>query len=286
MLSRKKRKLTFAAVATLAMACSPAYATTTTITIGVAANFSTTLNAIINSFSSYYSGTYTYKFVTVVDSTTNLKNAIISGAGAGPYDLFLSADFAAPQQLYTSYSSLVVGSPFQYATGSLVLWSGATNHVDISGGLPSPLTTNFVLADPTKAPYGKAASQVLSSAPWSIPTSTTYPSGYAQTRPNINTTYAAVKDGTFPYGFVAKSAVCTKPSTTEVWYDSTHTSHHEYLYNDAAHPYDQIKQYGVKVVKSRTADQETELTNFLNFLTGVGTTLGTAKIQYYCYQLP
>jgi hypothetical protein len=41
---------------------------------------------------------------------------------------------------------------------------------------------------------------------------------------------------------------------------------------------------GAKIaIAARTTDQETELTNFVNFLTGSGTTQGTAVLQRYCY---
>lgn len=272
-------KLLFGVSLNLILMYSPSYAAAT-IKIGVAANFSTTLNAIIASFQNYYNGSG-YTFVVTVDSTTNLKNAIIAGGATGPYDLFLSADFAAPQDLFTNHNSLVVGSPFEYAIGSLMLYSGPVNTVNISAGLPSPLTTNIVIADPTKAPYGKAASQVLASSPWNI---TTIPSGFVFTRPNINSTYSAVQAGTYAYGFVAKSAICQFYSGSEHYVAGTY--HHEYLYNDAAHPYSQIQQYGIRIALSRTAAQNTELANFVNFLTGVGTTLGTAIIQKYCYTLP
>lgn len=278
MFGSRIRALILGVTAASSLMFSPAYATTT-IKIGVAANFSATLNAIIASFQNYYNGSG-YTFVVTVDSTTNLKNAIIAGGATGPYDLFLSADFAAPQDLFANHASLVVGSPFKYAVGSLELYSGPVNTVNISAGLPSPLATNIVIADPTKAPYGKAASQVLASSPWSI---TTIPSGFVFTRPNINSTYSAVQGGTYAYGFVAKSAICQYYSGSEHYVAGTY--HHEYLYNDAAHPYSQILQYGIQIALSRTAAQNTELSNFINFLTGVGTTLGTAIIQKYCYTL-
>ncbi len=276
--SKMKNFIIGASIGLQAM-CSSAYATTN-IKIGVAANFSNTLNAIISSFQNYYNGSG-YTFTITVDATTNLKNAIIAGGATGPYDLFLSADYAAPEALYTSYGSLVVGSPFEYAIGSLELYSGPVNTVNISAGLPYPLTTNLVIADPTKAPYGLAASQVLASSPWGI---TTIPSGYVYTRPNINATYSAVQAGTYAYGFVAKSAICQYYSGSEHYVAGTY--HYEYLYNNASHPYSQIKQYGIEIALTRTAAQNTELSNFVNFLTGVGTTLGTAIIQKYCYMLP
>lgn len=277
MLKSKMKTLRVGLAFALAMATSPAFATQ--INIGVAANFSSTLNAIISSFKNYYAGT-NYTFSVTVDSTTNLKNAIIAGGAAPPYDLFLSADLAAPQDLFTNHNSQVSGSPFLYAIGGLMLYSGPVTPVNISAGLPSPLTTNIVIADPTKAPYGKAASQVLASAPWSI---TTIPSGFVFTRPNINATYSAVQAGTYAYGFVAKSAICQYYSGAEHYVAGTY--HYEYLYNDAAHPFSQIKQYGIKIVRTRTTDQQTQLTNFVNFLTGAGTSLGTALIQKYCYKL-
>jgi len=276
MLSWKTKKIVLGLVLASTLTYSPAYGAS--IKIAVAANFAATLNSMLAPFQNAYPGeTYSY----VSDSTTNIKNAIISAGNSTTYDLFLSADQAAPNAI-AAVSNLAVGSPFLYAVGSLMLYSGPVNKVNISAGLPSTLNTNLVIADPTKAPYGKAASQVLASSPWNI---TTVPSGFVFTRPNIVTTYQAIQTGTYAYGFVAKSAVCTQqPGGAEQYPAGTY--HHEYLYNDTAHPYDRITQYAVKINRTaRTAAQTQVLTDFVNFLTGVGSSAGRAKILFYCYKL-
>lgn len=267
----KLSKLALSVFAALAFGYAPARATTT-INVAVAPNFAYTMSAIVAAFKAKYPGTnITY----VLDSSGNLTNDII--AGSPKFDLFLSADYAHPESLVTGHPSLVTGSPFLYAVGSLELWSPTVN---ISAGLPYPLTTNIVVALPTKAPYGLAASQVLASAPWNI---TTIPSGFVFTSPNIGTTYSAIAAGTYQYGFIAQSYICKSKSGVKTFSPGYH---HSYLYNDASHPYSELTQYAIIVANSsRTAAQKTELTNFINFLTGVGTTAGTAIIQSYCYAL-
>lgn len=271
------------AAAALALAAWPAVSdAASTIRIGVAANFYGTLQKITAAYTLSHPGeTFTISW----DSTSNLKANIIAGGNSGPYDLFLSADKAAPDSLVASYPTLVVGSDFQYAIGSLILWSN-TSGVNISAGLPNPLNTNFVIADPTKAPYGYAAAQVLSSAPWSIPITTTYPSGFVKTQPNIVATYNAVAAKTYPYGFIHLSAVCSQNLTTGVQTITAPSanSYKQYLYNDAAHPYNRILQWGVKVnITGRTAAQNTQLDNFVTYLLGNTTALN--YIRGACYSL-
>lgn len=278
-------KLTFniallVASAGLALASAPVEATT--VRIGVAANFYATLQKITAAYTLSHPGeTFTISW----DSTANLKAKIIAGGNAGPYDLFLSADKSTPDSLVTSNPTLVIAPDFQYAIGSLILWSN-TAGINISAGLPYPLTTNFVLADPTKAPYGLAAAQVLSTAPWSIPITTVYPSGFAKIQPNIVATYNSVAAKTYPYGFVHLSAVCTKNLTSGVQTITapSATSYHQYLYNDAAHPYTRILQYGVNInIAGRTAAQTTQLNNFVTFLRT--NTTATNYIKQACYTL-
>jgi len=269
-----------ATAAALTLAGTPAQATT--VRIGVAANFYATLQKITAAYTLTHPGE---TFSVSWDSTANLKANILAGGNAGPYDLFLSADKTTPDSLVSGSPTLVVGPDFQYAIGSLILWSN-TAGINLSAGLPSPLNTNFVIADPTKAPYGLAAAQVLSSAPWSIPITTVYPSGFVKTQSNIIATYNAVAAKTYPYGFVNLSAVCAQNLTTGVKTITapSATSYKEYLYNDAAHPYNRILQYGVKLnITARTAAQTTELNNFVTYLTTNAT--ATDYIKKACYSL-
>ena len=249
-----------------------------TINVAVAANFSNTMSALVAAYKALHPGD---NITFTIDSSGNFYTQITQKTKV--YDLFLSADKARPDLLVgTQYA---VGADFQYAIGTLELYSPSVN---INAGLPSPLTTNFVIAAPSKAPYGLAASQVLASAPWSVTTNLTndtFSSPFVKTSPNIGTTYSAVKAGTYPYGFIAQSYICTLKSNVKTFPTGFH---HTYLYNDAAHPYSRILQWGVKIANpARTPGgaADVELTNFINFLRGVGSTTGTTIIKSYCYDL-
>lgn len=267
MFTGKLKKVALGAVSIGAIAWSSAQAAT--INVAVAANFSNTMSALVATYKALHP---TDNITFTIDLSGNLLAAI--KAKSPLYDLFLSADKTRPDGLVGT--AFAVGPDFQYAIGSLELWSPTVN---ISAGLPNSLNTNLVLADPTKAPYGLAASQVLGSAPWHV---TTIPSGFVYISPNIGTTYSAIKAGTYNYGFIAQSYICSAKNGVQTFSPGYH---HSYLYNDAAHPYSRILQYAIKIAQTRTAAQETELTNFINLLTGVGTTTGTTIIKLYCYQL-
>jgi len=280
MFKSKLKTTLFGSLLALAVISAPSQATN--IRIGVAANFYATLQKITAAYTLAHPGeTFTISW----DSTSNLKTNIVAGGNAGPYDLFLSADKSTPDSLVTSNPGIVIAPDFKYAIGSLILWSN-TAGVNLSAGLPNPLNVDFVIADPTKAPYGSAATQILSSVPWSIPLTTTYPTGHVKMQPNIVATYNAVAAKTYPYGFVHLSAVCSKNLTTGVQTITapSATSYKQYLYNDAAHPYSQILQYGLKInITGRTAAQTTQLNNFVTFLTT--NTTATNYIKGACYGL-
>jgi molybdate transport system substrate-binding protein len=235
-----------------------------------------TLSSLISTFKILYPGT---NVTFTSDSSAVLQTQIINHTVA--YDLFLSADKARPQSLATNNPTLVIGSPFLYAVGELELWSPTVN---INAGLPSPIPVDIVLADPNKAPYGLAAAQALTKAPWSIawaPPAAYPPAGtqHVFTKGNISLTYSAVKAGTYAYGFIAQSQICKQSGGVKTFTGF----HHTYPYN-AAPTHDQIAQYGIKVVNAaRTAAQNTVLTNFINFLTTNAT--GKNIVQSYCYSL-
>lgn len=259
----------------LALVSFPSHAVTT-INVAVAANYTATMNSLISAFKLVYPGT---SITFNSDSSGTLQTQIINHTVT--YDLFLSADQTRPAALQTNYPSLIVGSPFKYAVGELELWSPT---FDISAGLPSTLTTDIVLADPNKAPYGTAAAQVLSSAPWSI----TWPANpypvagtpHIFTQPNISSTYSAIKTGTYAYGFIAQSSICKVVSGVKTFNSGYH---HTYPYN-VAPTHNRIEQYGIRVANAaRTAAQNTVLENFINFIT-VNTT-GTNIVTSYCYSL-
>lgn len=75
-----------------------------------------------------------------------------------PVDIFLSADFAFPSQLYQDGFTLTKAKT--YAIGQLVLWTrrDIPVHKEI---LATSTIKKISLADPKLAPYGKAAMEVL-----------------------------------------------------------------------------------------------------------------------------
>jgi molybdate transport system substrate-binding protein len=248
-----------------------------TINLGVAANFYSAALELADNFVLAYPSPF-YSFTTTKDSSGNLETAIINGNPAS-YDIFFSADTTRPNDLYTNHNSLVIGTPFFYATGSLML---ASKTVDISGGLPSTLNDAFVIADPTKAPYGAAAVSVLNSSPWSlgiVPGTTTFPDGYVNIRADISLTFSAISNGSppdFDYGFVAKSATCADnlsgTVTNNIGRDTNVTTStgyfHEYAYNGTP-TYPQIVQDGIEInISGRATADETEIENFIAYVTG------------------
>ena len=93
-------------------------------------------------------------------SSGTLAQQIANGA---PFDLFLSADVAYPEQL----ASAGLADPddvFTYARGQLVLWVPDASRLDPAGGLAvltEPTVTAVAIASPEHAPYGRAAQAAL-----------------------------------------------------------------------------------------------------------------------------
>jgi molybdate transport system substrate-binding protein len=301
-----KALLAGAPAALLALSASPAHATHYTFSIGVAANFATAVQQVISAFADYYAGLTgdTYTINVHSDSTGNLKTCILTPSTAtnyttncpsGHYDLFLSADTTTPAAVSTQ--GMIVGgvtqAPFFYAIGSLDLYGQQT---DISAGLPTTFTVPFVIADPSKAPYGFAAMTVLNTSPWSLglnttapyPQSTTGPVSFVHTQPNIGATWGSVYNPagspTYAYGFVNKSAICQLDDNGNESYPTPPGGfHHEYVYNDPSHPYGQIVQNGLPIELGQSAALKTQVMNFVAYLGGSGDGGGLAVIQQFCY---
>jgi molybdate transport system substrate-binding protein len=215
------RKIALSVSASVLMLAAPA-TWAQTVTVAVAANFQGALNQLIDAYALAglpYSGTsFTVTSGATGDFQTAIGTALSSPGGTTPYDLFFAADDTTPAALRTSYSS-VVQVPFRYAEGKLILWSkyGANVSSSGSGGFPSPASYAYAngqvaIANPTTAPYGTAAQQVLTRV-----NGITYPSGSYDAKftqySTIGTTYNAVNASTgataYPnMGFVAKSQVC------------------------------------------------------------------------------
>jgi molybdate transport system substrate-binding protein len=123
--------------------------------IAVAANFKATLEALIDAFAQ--SDPASQSNYQLVSGSTGMLFAQIS-AGA-PFDLFLAADSARPEQLHAQ-SRFSRHHPKVYARGRLALW------IPNRDGPWEAIFTNFegdlAIANPALAPSGAAASVLLS----------------------------------------------------------------------------------------------------------------------------
>jgi molybdate transport system substrate-binding protein len=87
-----------------------------------------------------------------------------------PFDLFLSADLSYPKRLIDAGLADAAGSPdsstpITYANGTLVLWTRKDSHLpppslDL---LRNPALKRLAVANPDRAPYGRAAVAALTS---------------------------------------------------------------------------------------------------------------------------
>lgn len=93
----------------------------------------------------------------IVGSSGNLSTQVSNGA---PFDVFLSADMEFPQKLYST--GFALKKPVAYAKGSLIICS--TKNIEFDNWermLLTPAVKKVAIANPTIAPYGKAATEAL-----------------------------------------------------------------------------------------------------------------------------
>lgn len=94
-------------------------------------------------------------------SSGNLRAQIEQGA---PFDLFLSADMAFPEQLVGA-GKAEADTLFPYAVGRIVIWVPNTSAIDVETlqehALLAPGVRKVAIANPQHAPYGQAAVAAL-----------------------------------------------------------------------------------------------------------------------------
>jgi molybdate transport system substrate-binding protein len=260
------------------------------IVIAAARGFGPAASEIVRAFG------FHYRTLRDVDYQRNIR-VIVKDAAAiksditgnpAEYDLFLAPSRDEPDDLAKDNASVVAGKPFPYAVDSLVLYSPS---IDVTAGLKNPLTTTFLIPDPDKDNYGEAVAQILASPPWNIPDSA-IPGGYVVALPNASLIPAALRIGKHTFGFVARSQICKFANGVASYPPNSY--YHEYNSNDPAHPYDEelVTLTGIKLAKTRTADQDTELANFISFLTGGTDSFGdtpadgTLILRSHCFRTP
>lgn len=124
------------------------------LSVAVAANFSSTLQALAPAFEQE-SG---HRLRIIAGATGKFYAQIKNGA---PFHILLAADSQTPL-LLEQEGLAVAGSRFTYAMGRLVLWSRQPELIDAQGEvLRTGRFTRLAIADPRLAPYGAAAMQTL-----------------------------------------------------------------------------------------------------------------------------
>lgn len=99
-----------------------------------------------------------------IGSSGNFFAQIQSGA---PFDLFLSADMEYPRKLAAA-GLVEPGTLFEYAQGQIVIWTPPDLAVDMTkqnwNALLDSRVQKIAIANPTLAPYGRAAAAALQKA--------------------------------------------------------------------------------------------------------------------------
>jgi molybdate transport system substrate-binding protein len=144
------------------LACLLPAAAQTPLRIAAAADLEPVLPPILAQFeqSTGIHAEATYQASAVL--TTQIQNG-------APFDLFLSADVGYPKRLIDAGLADAAGTadsstPIVYARGTLVLWTRKDSHLTPSLDLlRSPDLKRLAIANPDRAPYGRAAVAALTS---------------------------------------------------------------------------------------------------------------------------
>ena len=164
-----------------------------TIRVAVASNFGLPMQALVDAFEQESD----HRVDLIYGSTGKLFAQIIHGA---PFDAYFAADVSRPALLEQS-GHIQPGSRFTYALGQLVLWSPDSAQIDVNATVLSDADFRYIaIANPTLAPYGLAAKQVLErKGLWE-----TLQKKLVRGE-NIGQTYHFVQSGNAALGFISRS---------------------------------------------------------------------------------
>jgi molybdate transport system substrate-binding protein len=164
------------------------------VNVAVAANFTEPAKQIAQAFERKTG----HKAILSFGATGQFYTQITQGA---PFQVFLSADQATPKKL-GGEGHAVADSLFTYAIGKLVLFSREADFVRGEQTLRDGKFNKIALANPTTAPYGAAAIEVMKALGVHDNLTAKMVQGN-----NINQTYQFVDTGNAELGFVALSQV-------------------------------------------------------------------------------
>lgn len=221
-------------------ASAAAYASADEVQVAVAANFTAPIQAIATDFEKDTG----HKLVAAFGATGQIYTQIKNGA---PFEVFLSADDTTPAKLEQE-GDTVKGSRFTYAVGTLALWSAKDGYVDSKGQvLKANQYQHLSIANPKTAPYGLAATQVLSKMGLTEATKAKIVEGQS-----ITQAYQFVSTGNAELGFVALS---------QIYKDGKLTSGSAWIVPDDLH--DPIKQDAVILNKGKGSAAAKALVEYL-----------------------
>jgi molybdate transport system substrate-binding protein len=145
-----------------ALTCAVSVNAQTPLRIAAAADLEPVLPPILQQFQQATGIHAEATFQASAVLTTQIQNG-------APFDLFLSADTGYPKRLIDAGLADAAGTadsstPIVYARGTLVLWTRNDSHLTPSLDLlRSPDLKRLAVANPERAPYGRAAVAALSS---------------------------------------------------------------------------------------------------------------------------
>jgi molybdate transport system substrate-binding protein len=118
------------------------------------------LQPVLPTLAAAYEKATGVKIIASFGSSATLTQQLTNG---DPQDLFLSADYVHPEQLYAA--NLTTGQPIPYARGTLVLWARKDSPAQplTLDALTNPKVTKIAIANQFHAPYGFAATKALES---------------------------------------------------------------------------------------------------------------------------
>lgn len=151
LLTKVKIQLSFALLVSCLLI--PAISFGQTLKVATAAN----LQSVIKILGANFTRKTGVVIESIVGSSGNLSTQVSNGA---PFDVFLSADMEFPQKLYST--GFALKKPVAYAKGSLIICS--TKDIEFDNWermLLTPAVKKVAIANPTIAPYGKAATEAL-----------------------------------------------------------------------------------------------------------------------------
>ncbi|WP_181885633.1 substrate-binding domain-containing protein [Trinickia dinghuensis] len=296
-------------------------------TIAVAANFYQPLISLATN----YANTQGYQITICEDSSGNLYNAIVP-SNSPQYALFFSADTSNPAKINTNYHALVASGPANYANGipvfllspnaysatggsyravnymhtGLPAGSGAaaqqsdpslpaiSNYVKFKRSPSYPAVSYLAIGDPSLAPYGLIAADILGNDPTDYPNnmnlwnnggsavnagtnvtsdcSTLVGSGQWMCEySNIDLTLQSIANNHVTGGVVGYSQVCP------VWAGTTYHLDQYVMFPS----YNTTQAYVQLTVNDTTA--QSDATAFLSWL-GIGTANWNTWLSNNCYQ--